>query len=90
MTLIVDTVRRLPLGLPVGDTGWYAVICWVAILGVAAPMATRLHHRRFACGPKPARPPFARQRATITQTGRILAGILPEIAEAKRRNCCYN
>ncbi|WP_025620381.1 ABC transporter permease [Salinispora cortesiana] len=48
VTLVVDTVRGLLLGLPVGNTGWYAAIWWVAILGVAAPVATRLYHRRYA------------------------------------------
>lgn len=48
VTLVVDTVRGLLLGLPVGNTGWYVVTWWVAILGVAAPVATRLYHRRYA------------------------------------------
>lgn len=48
VTLVVDTVRALLLGLPAGNTGWYAVVWWVVILGVAAPVATRLYHRRYA------------------------------------------
>lgn len=48
VTLVVDTVRALLLGQPVGNTGWYAALWWVAIVGVAAPVATRLYHRRYA------------------------------------------
>lgn len=48
VTLVVDTVRQLLLGRPVGDTGWQAVLWWVAILCVAAPLATRIYRKRFA------------------------------------------
>ncbi|MGC4804536.1 ABC transporter permease [Micromonospora sp. DT233] len=48
VTLVVDTVRALLLGRPVGDAGWQAVLWWAAVLLVFAPLATRIYRRRFA------------------------------------------
>lgn len=46
VTLVMDTVRPLMVGGPVGDTGLLAVIWWVAILLVAVPVASALFRRR--------------------------------------------
>ncbi|QSB17151.1 ABC transporter permease [Natronosporangium hydrolyticum] len=48
VTPVVDTVRALLLGEPVGSSAWQAIIWWVAVLAIAAPLATRLYRRRFA------------------------------------------
>jgi ABC-2 type transport system permease protein len=48
VTHVVDTVRALLIGGSVAESAWPAVIWWVAVLLVAAPVATRLYRQRFA------------------------------------------
>lgn len=47
ITLVMDTVRPLLLGLPATrDNGWLAVVWWVGILLVAVPLAGSMFRRR--------------------------------------------
>ncbi|AXB48026.1 ABC transporter permease [Amycolatopsis albispora] len=46
ITLVMDTVRPLLLGLPTTGDGWLAVVWWTAILLVAVPLAGHLFRRR--------------------------------------------
>ncbi|MGW0521655.1 ABC transporter permease [Crossiella sp. NPDC003009] len=48
MTLVMDTVRPLLLGLPTTGQGWLAVLWWSAILLLAMPLTGRLFRRRTA------------------------------------------
>lgn len=43
---VVDTIRGLLAGSPVGNAGWLAVIWWSVILVVAMPVAARMFRRR--------------------------------------------
>ncbi|MBP2473755.1 ABC-2 type transport system permease protein [Crossiella equi] len=45
LTLVMDAVRPMLLGLPGGD-GWLAALCWGTILAVAVPLTGRLFRRR--------------------------------------------
>ena len=46
VTLVIDTVRGLFLGLPVGDTGWIAMLWWVGPIVVAVPLSGKLFRRK--------------------------------------------
>ena len=48
LTLIIDTVRALFLGWPVGAEGWAAVAWLVGIIAVFAPLAVALYRRTTA------------------------------------------
>lgn len=48
ITHIVESVRALMLGLPIGNHGWMAVAWCVAILVVSVPVATWLFRRKTA------------------------------------------
>ncbi|GAA2826737.1 ABC transporter permease [Crossiella cryophila] len=48
LTLVMDTVRPLLLGVPTTGQGWLAVLWWSAILLVVAPLTGRLFRRRTA------------------------------------------
>jgi ABC-2 type transport system permease protein len=46
VTPVIDAVRALLLGAPVGDDGWIAMIWWVSVLVIAVPVAGWLFRRR--------------------------------------------
>ena len=48
LTLVIDTVRTLFLGRPVGAEGWPAVAWLVGIIAVFAPLAVALYRRSTA------------------------------------------
>jgi ABC-2 type transport system permease protein len=43
---MIDAVRSLFNGLPVGNTVWLALVWWVGILVLSAPLAVRMFRRR--------------------------------------------
>ncbi|HUZ00610.1 MAG TPA: ABC transporter permease [Thermomicrobiaceae bacterium] len=45
VSIVVNAVRALLLGQPVGNAGWQATVWCLAILLVAMPLALRLYHR---------------------------------------------
>lgn len=48
ITHIVEALRALILGLPLGDHGWLAIVWSLAILAVSVPIATILFKRKTA------------------------------------------
>ncbi len=48
LTLVINTLRSLLTGQPVGNTGWIAVLWWTAILVLAVPFAIYCFRRRSA------------------------------------------
>jgi ABC-2 type transport system permease protein len=46
VTVMIDAIRALMNGMPLGNAGWLAAIWWVAIVAVAVPLAIRGFHRR--------------------------------------------
>lgn len=46
VSVVVDAVRALFMGMPVGNTGWLAVVWWGGIVVVAVPLAGWLFRRR--------------------------------------------
>ncbi len=42
---VIDTIRSLLVGTPLGDSGWLAVIWCVGIIAVSAPLATWMFRR---------------------------------------------
>lgn len=49
-TMVINAVRSLLTGTPLGNSGWLAAIWWLGILAVAAPAAVRLFRRRATRG----------------------------------------
>jgi ABC-2 type transport system permease protein len=47
-TPVVDTVRSLLTGTPVGNSAWLGTVWWLGIMAVAAPAAAILFRRRAA------------------------------------------
>jgi ABC-2 type transport system permease protein len=47
-TPVVDTVRSLLTGTPIGNSWWLGIVWWLGILAVAAPTAVILFRRRAA------------------------------------------
>jgi ABC-2 type transport system permease protein len=45
---VIDTVRALLTGTPVGNSGWIAIVWWAAILVVAVPFSISVFRRRAA------------------------------------------
>lgn len=50
VSVVVDAVRALLMGIPVGNTAWLAVLWWFGILLVVVPVAGRLFRKRSARG----------------------------------------
>ncbi len=48
ITHIVEAVRALMLGAPMGDHGWLAVVWSIGLLAVAVPLATWLFKNKDA------------------------------------------
>lgn len=48
ITLVINTVRSLLVGTPMGDDGWKAVVWCVGIIVVSIPITIRLFRRRSA------------------------------------------
>ncbi|NDL56058.1 ABC transporter permease [Phytoactinopolyspora sp. XMNu-373] len=48
LTPIIETVRGLLMGMPIGDSAWQGVLWCVAILAVVIPISGRLFRRRTA------------------------------------------
>lgn len=48
VTLVIDTVRALFIGAPVGGTGWLAVLWWLTVTALAAPLASVLFRHKAA------------------------------------------
>jgi ABC-2 type transport system permease protein len=46
MTPVIDAVRALLIGTPVGSTAWLATAWWVAILALGATLTNRAYRRR--------------------------------------------
>ncbi len=46
VTPVIDAVRALLIGTPVGSSAWLAVGWWLVILAVGAPLAARAYRRR--------------------------------------------
>ncbi|SFA74287.1 ABC-2 type transport system permease protein [Amycolatopsis marina] len=46
VTLVIDTVRAMFLGLPVNGTGWIAVLWWAGLIVVAVPLSGMLFRRK--------------------------------------------
>lgn len=46
VTQVIDAIRALMVGTPLGDTGWSAIIWCVGILVVTVPLATYIFKRR--------------------------------------------
>jgi len=48
VTPVIDTVRALLTGTPLGNSGWIALVWWLVILAVAVPLALRRFKRRLS------------------------------------------
>lgn len=48
VTLVIDAVRDLFIGTAVGGSAWLAVLWWVAVTALAAPLASLLFRRKAA------------------------------------------
>lgn len=46
VTPVIDAVRALLIGTPVGNSAWLAIGWWLVILAVAAPLAARAYRHR--------------------------------------------
>ncbi|MEJ8641959.1 hypothetical protein WKI68_11760 [Streptomyces sp. MS1.HAVA.3] len=45
-TPLIDSVRGLLLGMPIGNSGWIALAWWLGLLVVVVPVAGLLFRRR--------------------------------------------
>lgn len=48
MTPVIDSIRKLTTGQPVGNSAWLALAWWIVILAVTVPLAVRRFRRRVA------------------------------------------